>query len=296
MPSPRPLRVIVLAGQCRSVADPFAERFGMRHKYLVPLHGRPLVAHLLRMLAAHDRVASLVICVEREAFDAIYDLMAGMPGHRTVRLLEARGNVTDSVLAAAEGWQGPLIVTTADHALLRPEAIDAVADALEGADAAVAVARREDVIAADPETRRRFHQFRDDAYAGCHLYGLNLYGLTGPQALRAAGLFRDGGHSARNAVRVVRAFGVVNLLLLRFRLVSLATGLGRISRRIGLRIAPVVLPDGTQAIAVDNDRAYAVAAGLMAPAEEPRSEPLPHAIGTPRVLAPIVPKVARTSG
>lgn len=254
----RPLRVVVLAGQRRGSVNPLAERFGMTHKCLVPLHGKPLISHVLRTLMGHARVASIVVSVERDAFEDIYEIVAGMRGHGCVRLAEARDNIADSVLAAAGDWEGSVIVTTADHALLRTNAVDAVADALERADAAVAMARRGDVLAAHPEAQRRFYEFSDDAYSNC-----NLYGLSGQKALHAAEVFREGGQFAKSAMRIVRAFGAINLLLLRFRVVSLATGLGRISRRLGLRIDAVILNDGTQAIDVDNDRTYAVVDELL---------------------------------
>src|SRR5690606_14816200 len=79
--SPRlPLRVVVLAGQRRGAVKPLAERFGTSHKCLIPLHGRPLIAHVLEMLAGHPRVESLVVSVERDAFDGIYDVISSMPG------------------------------------------------------------------------------------------------------------------------------------------------------------------------------------------------------------------------
>jgi GTP:adenosylcobinamide-phosphate guanylyltransferase len=284
----RPLRVIVLAGRRDGRPDPLAERFGTSHKCLIPLHGRPLIAHVLRTLALHDRVSSLVVSVEREAFGGIYDIMAEMRGHRCVRLLEARDNITDSVLAATEDWPGPVIVTTADHALLRPEAIDEVADALENADASIAMARRGDTLAAHPEARPRVQRFRDDAYSAC-----NLYGLSDPRALQAAEAFRCGGPFAGNWARIVGIFGAVNLLLLRFRLGSLATGLKRISRHTGLRIVPVILEDGTQAIDVDDDRSYAIVEELMPAREEPPAR-RPAAAPVMRAPAPAARKVAQT--
>jgi GTP:adenosylcobinamide-phosphate guanylyltransferase len=284
----RPLRMIVLAGRRDASSDPLAERFGTSHKCLIPLHGRPLIAHVLRTLALHDRVASLVVSVEREAFGGIYDIVAEMRGHRCVRLLEARDNITDSVLAATEDWPGPVIVTTADHALLRPEAIDAVADALEDADASIAMVRRGDALAAHADARPRVHRFRDDAYAAC-----NLYGLSDPRALQAAEAFRRGDPFAGNSARIVGIFGAVNLLLLRFRLVSLATGLKRISRHMGLHIVPVILDDGTQAIDLDDDRSFAIVEELMPPREEPPARrPVPAPVM--RAPAPAARKVART--
>lgn len=258
-----PVRVVILAGQRKGVANPLAERFGMTHKCLIPLHGRPLIAHVLEMLASHSRVESLVVSVEREAFDGIYDVISEIDGHHCVRLMESRDTIADSVLAASEGWPGPVIVTTADHALLSPQAIDAVAETLAKADAVIAMARRGAVLAAHPQAQRRFYNFRDDAYSNC-----NLYGLSGPDALRAAEVFRGGGQFAKSAMRIVRTFGLANLLLLRLRLVSLATGMDRISRRMGVRIEPVILPDGRQAIDVDNDRTYAIVEALMPPPQD----------------------------
>lgn len=253
------VRVVVLAGQRSGAANPLAERFGTSHKCLIPLAGQPLIAHVLQTLAAHDRVGSLVVSVEREVFGAIYDVMCRLPGHRCVRLVESQGNIADSVLAALEGWDGPAVVTTADHALLNGDSISAIAGALESADAVVAMARKEAVLRAHPEAQRQFYEFRDDAYSNC-----NLYGLSGAKARDAAELFRGGGQFAKSAMRIVRAFGLINLLLLRFRLVSLADGLERISRRMRLRIVPLVLSDGTQAIDVENDRTYAIVDTLMA--------------------------------
>ena len=137
--------MIVLAGRRLNGPDPLAERFGESHKCLIPLAGRPLIAHVLQTGAHHPRVASLVVCVEPEAFEPIYDVLTRQPGRGTGALVEARNDLADSVRAAAEGWNGPLIVTTADHALLTTASIDAMADALEAADVAFALARREAV-------------------------------------------------------------------------------------------------------------------------------------------------------
>lgn len=258
-PWPLPLRVIVLAAQRPGAADPLATRFGVSHKCLVPIAGRPLIAHVIATLQRHERVAEIVISVEQEAFPAIALLIAGEAGHGVpVSCNAARGNIADSVIAAAAGQMGPLLVTTADNVLLRRESIDAMLDALKCSDAVIAMTTREAVLAAHPAGQRRFYEFRCGAYSNC-----NLYGMASGEALSAAEAFRSGGRFARNAGRIVRAFGPMNLILLRLRLVTLRSGLARVSRRLGVRIAPVVLADGTQAIDVDNDRTYAVAEALL---------------------------------
>ena len=258
-PWPLPLRVIVLAAQRPGATDPLAMRFGVSHKCLVPLVGRPLIGHVIATLQRHERVAEIVVSVEQEAFSAIAALVAGEGGHGVpVSCNVARGNIADSVIAAAAGHTGPLLVTTADNVLLRRESIDAVLDALKCNDAVIAMTTREAVLVAHPAGQRRFYEFRCGAYSNC-----NLYGMASGEALSAAEAFRSGGRFAKSAGRIVRAFGPMNLILLRLRLVTLRSGLARVSRRLGVRIAPVVLADGTQAIDVDNDRTYAVAEALL---------------------------------
>ncbi len=258
-PWPQPLRVIVLAAQRRGVADPLAERFGVSHKCLVPIAGRPLIAHVIATLQRHPSIGEIVVSVEPAAFAAITSALPAPPANSPpVRFAAAWDTITDSVGVAAAGHEGPLLITTADNVLLTCESIDAVLAGLKCSDAVVAMTTREAVLAAHPEGQRRFYELRCGAYSNC-----NLYGLAGSQALAAAEAFRSGGRFAKNAGRIVRAFGLTNLILLRLRLISLQGGLARISRKLGVRIAPVVLADGSQAIDVDNDRTYAVVDTLL---------------------------------
>ena len=258
-PWPLPLRVIVLAAQRLGVDDPLAARFGVSHKCLVPIAGRPLIAHVIAALQRHERVAEIVVSVEQAAFPAIAALFPTQARIRgAIRCQAARGNIADSVIDVAAGHAGPLLVTTADNVLLKRESLDAVLDGLRSSDAVIAMTTREAVLAAHPAGQRRFYEFRCGAYSNC-----NLYAMASGDALSAAEAFRSGGRFAKNAGRIVRAFGLINLILLRLRLVTLRIGLARVSRRLGVRIAPVVLEDGTQAIDVDNDRTYAVAEALL---------------------------------
>ena len=126
-----------------------------------------------------------------------------------------------------------------------------------GDDGVVALARREDVLAAHPEGQRRFYRFRDGAYSNCNLYGLSRRGLT------LAESFREGGQFAKHPLRIGRAFGFLNLLLLRYGLVTLERGMRRLGRRFGLTVSALVLADGAHAIDVDNRRTYDIAAGLL---------------------------------
>lgn len=268
-----PMRMIVLAGRHPRETDALAQHFGTTHKCLVPLAGRPLVAHVLQTAAVHPAIESLAISVERDAFEGLFDVLSQLPGRGIAKLVEAREHLVDSVLAAADGWDGPLLVTTADHALLTAESIDAMIAALDASDAAFAMAPRDAVLAAHPQHAHPFLEFADGAYASC-----NLYAAADPEALRAVEVFRGGGRFAGNPLGILRAFGFVNLIMLRFRTRSLADATARVSRRIGQRLKPVVIFDGSQALDVDDEHTHAAAQALLAD----RTQPARAAIGTDR--------------
>lgn len=258
MPEMPALRLIVLAGQPRGTVDPLARRFGLSHRSLIPLAGQPLIAHVLRTASAHPLVASLAICIEREAFEPVWDVLTRIPGRGNVALVEARDNLADSVRDAARGWDGPLLVTTADHALLSGDSITAVAEALQQADAVIALASRECVEAAHRAAPRRFLALRDGDYAPC-----DIYGMAGPAAVHAVEVFRGKGALDRSGARIRRAAGVLGLLLMRCRLLALADAAAFVSRRLRLRLSAVVLTDGRQAIDVDDDHSYALVRDLL---------------------------------
>jgi GTP:adenosylcobinamide-phosphate guanylyltransferase len=248
--------VIVLAAQREGRLDPLAAEAGVTHKCLVPIGGRPLLAHVLAALAEVEGVAEVRISVEPGAAEQLAGIAEA--SGLAVKFRAAADNIADSVYAAAEGSEGALVITTADNVLLTPAAVRAVAARLAaGDDAVAALARKEDVLAAHPEGQRRFYTFRDGAFSNCNLYGLSQRGLG------LAETFREGGQFAKNPMRIARAFGLINLLLLRYGLVGLDQGMRRLSRRFGARVSAVVLADGAHAIDVDNRRTYDIAAQLL---------------------------------
>ncbi len=248
--------IVILAAQREGRLDPLAADAGVSHKCLVPIRGRPLLAHVLEAIAGLKGIDSVRIAVEPGAEEALGPIAAasGLP----VRFVAAADNIADSVYAAAVGSDGPLVITTADNVLLTPAAVREVAARLAGGDdMVVAIARKEDVLSAHPEGQRRFYKFRDGEYSNCNLYGLSHRGLE------LAEIFREGGQFAKNPMRIARVFGFLNLLILRYGLLSLDAAMKRFGRRFGVRASALVLADGAHAIDVDNQRTYAIAAELL---------------------------------
>ena len=258
--SERGFTAIVLAAQRGGRLDPLADRFGVSHKCLVPIMGKPLLERVLRALSKVPGINRIHISIEREAVAAARKV-AGANGEFGVRVefVPAATSITDSVYAAAHGIEEPILITTADNVLLSPKvAAEAVARMHAGAEAVVVVATREAVLGAHPDGQRRFYKLADASYSNC-----NMYGISGQRALRMAETFRSGGQFAKNPKRLAETFGLLNLLLVRFGLISLKRAMRRMSRHFGSRVEALVVDDGTQAIDVDNARTYDVAKLLL---------------------------------
>jgi len=248
--------IVVLAAQRGGRLDPLAAEAGVTHKCLVPIGGRPLLAHVLAALSEVEGIESIRISVEPGADDSLRPIVAA--SGRPAQFVAAADNIADSVYAAAMGTDGPVVITTADNVLLTSAAVRQIIDRLAaGDDTVIALARKEAVLAAHPQGQRRFYKFRDGEFSNCNLYGLSQRGLG------LAETFREGGQFAKNPMRIARAFGFLNLLLLRLGLVPLDRATKRLGRRFRVRVSTVVLADGAHAIDVDNQRTYDIAAQLL---------------------------------
>ena len=214
-----PVTVILLAGQRAGVVNPLAARAGVSHKCLVPIHGKPLIAHVLDTLTALPAVEAIRISLEPEAHGEVGEIVAAYAGCGVpIELLASAPRIVDSVLAAAGDDPGPFIVTTADNVLLTPAAVAQVRGEMIGIDGVLAVARKESVLAAHPEGQRGFYKVRGGAYANC-----NIYGLANRAALNAgAEMFRSGGQFMKHASRAIEVFGLHNIVLLRLGYFDLA--------------------------------------------------------------------------
>ena len=189
----RPFAAIVLAAQREGRLDPLAAEAGVSHKGLVPIGGRPLLAHVLEALARVEGLERIRISAELPA-EAALRTVPGASGELgvPVEFVAAAPTIADSVYAGAQGLDGPFVITTADNVLLTANAVRRVADRLRaGDDTVMALSRKEDVLIAHPQGQRRFYRLADGAYSNCNLYGLSRAGL------KLAEIFRSGGQFAK---------------------------------------------------------------------------------------------------
>lgn len=258
---------LVLAGRREGHVDPLAGAAGLADKCLVTVAGRPMILHVLDALDATPGIDRIVVSInDADTLDGLAEVSA-LKRRGKLTVVTARRNLVDSVLAAINTASFPVFVTTADNVLLTPDAASQFITAAGQADVAVAFARQRSVLAAHPEGQRRFYKFSDDSYSNC-----NTYWLGTRKALEVAEVFRSGGQFAKHPLRIIEAFGFLNLLRFHYGIGTLDAAFGRFSRRFRQTIKAVVLDDGAVAIDVDNPRTLGVTQEILAGRAKSRTD------------------------
>ena len=237
-----PFQALVLAGS-RGGVDPVAQYAGVSQKGLIALGGRTL---LTRVLEAVDQagVERIGVSTNDAALEAA---LAGEKTRAAVSRLPSAAGPSQSVHDGAQAMGTPLLVTTVDHALLRPEWVtDFMADTPADADIAVLLGEEALVQAAAPTTRRTYLAFRDGRYSGC-----NLFYLKTPASLRAIDLWRTVEKHRKRPWKIAALFGPVMLARYLLGLMTLDEMVARIGRLAGVKAAAVRARHGLAAVDVD---------------------------------------------
>ena len=217
-----------------------------------------MIGHVLAALAKTPGIQRIVVSVNNPAvLDNVAEARALAADGRLI-VSPARTNLVDSLMAAVDAATYPILITTADNVLLTAAAASQFVRDAGKTDVAVAFARRQAVLDAHPDGQRRFYRFADDSYSNC-----NTYWIGSGAALKTAEVFRSGGQFAKHPLRIIKAFGLINLIRFRYGIGTLDAAF-RFSGRFRLTIRPVILHDGAVAIDVDNARTLGVAEQLLA--------------------------------
>ena len=242
---------VVLAGD-RTTDDPVARAAGVPCKALALVGGRPMVRRVLDALGSARHVGARVLCgPRREALEQDAQLRA-LVESGTVEWLAPAATPSLSAAAALErvAAAAPVLLTTADHALLAPALVDYFCQAALATDADVVVglARAQQVLAAFPGTRRTVLRLKGGGYCGC-----NLFAFLTPAGRTAVGYWRRVEQERKRPLRLVAgALGWSAILDYALGRLTLPAALERVSRRLGLRAAAVILPFPEAAVDVDS--------------------------------------------
>ena len=251
---------LIMAGKRSGVLDPLAARAGVAQKCVVPVLGVPMIERVVKQVAACDRIGAIhVVAHEPDEIAALPTVKALLDEGR-LQFKEGKFNLVDSVFAGAEGAQYPILITTADNCLVTPEGYAEFIDKAltEEAGAAAALARKEDVIAADPVGQKKFYEFSDGGYSNC-----NTYWIGSPEALGAAEIMRSGGQFVKYPSRIAKAFGVINLIRFFLGWGTKEKLFAQVSKRFGFKLVPIVMSKGEFAVDVDNERTFDVTERLL---------------------------------
>ena len=252
---------LIMAGKRSGVLDPLAANAGVAQKCVVPVLGVPMVERVVREVAGCDRIGEIRIVAhepdEIEQLPTVAKLIA--EGRMVMR--PGAFNLVDSVFSGADDAAFPIMITTADNCLVTSEGYAEFIDKALAANAgaAAALARKEDVRAADPEGQKKFYEFRDGGYSNC-----NTYWMGSREALSAAEIMRNGGQFVKFPKRIAQAFGVMNLIRFYFGWGTKEKIFEQVSKRFGFKMCPIVMSKGEFAIDVDNQRTFEVTERLLA--------------------------------
>jgi len=232
------ISALVLAGT-RPGGDPLAGVEGKPHKALIEIQGRTLLERVVTALrdAGMDRIG--VSCNDGPVAELARSLGC--------EVMRTGAGPSESASIAFAAFGAPLLITTADHALLRPEW---VRELIEGtpadADLGVALAKQEDIEIAMPGSKRTYLRFADGSWSGC-----NLFYLRTPRSEAALATWRSVEKDRKRPWRLVGRLGLATLASYALGRLGLDAGIARLGHRIGIEARLVRASDGLAAVDVD---------------------------------------------
>ena len=241
---------VVLAAD-RGPDDPVAKAAGVRCKSLTPVGGKPMVVRVLDALAASQAVNAYLLCGPPKSVVGQEPDLGALIASGRVKWFENQATPSSSAFHVLQTLpdETPVLLTTADHALLSARIVDYFcSEALAtGCDVVAGIARHEAVTAAYPQTRRTATRLEDGAYCGC-----NLFAFLTPRARLAADFWRRVENQRKNPLRLIRVLGWGAVLRYLMGRLSLNEALKRMSHCLGFKAGAVVLPFPEAAVDVDS--------------------------------------------
>ena len=254
---------LVLAGR-REGVDPFAEAEGASHRALIPVGGVPMLLRVLRCLEEARDVSDTAVSIDRpELLEAVPDLAAAVDAGR-LQVHPSQSSVSHSVSDSHDRIglsDRPVLVTTADHALLTPAMTDHCTHAADvsTADLLVGLVSKRVLRAAYPESTRTYIPLRGDAWSGA-----NLFVFRTPAARRAADFWMRAERHRKQPWRLARAISPGALLRFALGRLDLEGAFAYLSRTVGCRVVPLALPFAEAAIDVDRPSDLELAETVLA--------------------------------
>lgn len=249
---------IILAGQ-RPEGDPMAAYCNVQYKALIPINGQTMLERVARALIASPYIGRMVVMAQSPE-----DLKAGLSPdlaeHDGIAFVESNDGIATSIhgVIGSDIAPWPVLVTTADNALLTGEILDNFFQAHCGQDVAVGVVERQTMLAAYPDARRTWLKFRGGAYSGA-----NLFALHNAAAKPAVAFWSAVEKDRKKGWKIFAHFGPWLLLRALSRTIGFKDAMAQAGARMSLRAEPIILPIAEAAIDVDKPDDLALVTGIL---------------------------------
>ena len=240
---------LLLAGS-RPGGDPLTQSLGCDYKPLLPIKGEPMLLRPIRALLEAPSIGTV-----RALTQQIGRLQAVLPDHPAVVVEQSQDTIASTLVAICRdpATRFPLLVTTADHALLTPAMIEEFIAASTDCDIAVAFVESQSLLARFPDAKRTWLRFGRKRYSGA-----NLFALTGPDVIVAIERWRAIEQDRKKGWRVLFQLGLPLFLGAVLRVRNLDQTAVGLSRKLGVVIKGVVMTDPIAAIDVDKPADYSL--------------------------------------
>lgn len=250
------ITALVLAGS-RPGSDPLLDGTRLTSKALLPVGGKPMLAHVLSALSRSPEIGRTLVYAQQTGTLAQHAVIAGEA--RGVIWIDHQGTIADAIRDHLTRHGQPVLVTTADNVLLTPAMIAQFLGDAGTADLAVGLVERRRVEAAGHRAQRTWLKFRAGQWSGA-----NLFLLGGPQVLPLVDFWRRLEQDRKKGWKLVGAFGPALLLAAALRLIDIHAFAERIARRFGLRGKVVPMEAAEACIDADKPSDIAVIEAILA--------------------------------
>ncbi|HEX5238542.1 MAG TPA: NTP transferase domain-containing protein [Sphingomicrobium sp.] len=225
------------------------------HKALIPVAGEPMMLRPLRTILGSDQISRIIVLTQDPA-----DLEAIIPHDPRIDIRASQGTIAGTLekLIIAKCVKFPILVTTADHALLDAQMLAEFIAKAAGADLALGVVERTALLARLPQTKRTWLPFRGGAYSGA-----NLFAFGSIKSLSAIEQWRSVEQDRKKGWRVLAALGPALLLGAVLRLRSLDQSAETMGRKLGIIIRAVVLSNPLAGVDVDKPVDHALVEAIL---------------------------------
>lgn len=245
---------VVLAGS-RPGKDPFAESYGTDLKALIPVGGKPMVVRPVEALLASRDIDDIRVLAQQPE-----RIGAALPADSRISVEPSNDTIASTLekMCVDPDVRWPILVTTADHALLTPEMIADFLGKATGADIAIGLVSQDALLKRLPQTKRTWLKFRGGAYSGA-----NLFLLGGPKIRSTLQLWGANEQNRKKALRMLLTLGVAGFLGALLRVRTLQQTLDRVGRKLDLSIRAVELADPLAAVDVDKPADHELVTAIL---------------------------------